>query len=625
MYKLVFSISLCYLLSACSSSALESPKEETVDINFDNQESIDNHTLSNYNLVNSTHIHLDIEVDFEEKKVKGSVTHTINNPSGVNEIIFDSRTLNIFSAQLDNGVETTFKTGESDDILGTPLHVAITPETKTVTVFYETTENTQALQWLTPIQTAGKQSPFLFTQGQAILTRSWIPIQDSPANRITYSAQIKVPSNLLAVMSATNPQKKNTEGIYNFEMKQSVPCYLMALAVGNLAFQAIDYRTGVYAEPEMLKDCVHELAEMGEMVTLAENLYGEYPWERYDVIVLPPSFPFGGMENPRLTFATPTIIAGDRSLTTLIAHELAHSWSGNLVTNSTWDDFWLNEGFTVYFERRIMEELKGKDYVDMLALLGYQDLMNDVAHLSEKDTYLKLRLRGRDPDEGMTDIAYEKGAFFLKMLEEASGREVFDAFLKNYFHTHRFSTLTTEAFVAYLEQNLLKPNNLSEVDIKEWVYGPGVPDNCPKIVSKNFQEVDKQLDEFYRTNSVKGMNIQAWSTHEWLHFLRGLRKETSVEQLAYLDKEFKLSKSGNAEILSIWFEKSINAGYPGIDPYLEQFLVRVGRRKFLMPLYTALTKTEEGKAKAVKIYEKARPNYHYVSSNSIDKLLGIEG
>jgi leukotriene-A4 hydrolase len=624
MYKFLFSIALCCSLIACSSGVVDAQKDDTVEVDFDNQESIDNHTLSNYNLVNSTHVHLDVEVDFEQKKVKGSVTHTINNPSGVNEIIFDSRTLNVLSAQLDNGVETTFRMGEADEILGTPLHVSITPETKTVTVFYETTENTQALQWLTPVQTAGKQSPFLFTQGQAILTRSWIPIQDSPANRITYSAKIKVPSNLLAVMSATNPQKKNAEGIYNFEMKQPVPCYLMALAVGNLAFQAIDHRTGVYAEPEMLKDCVFELAEMGEMVTLAENLYGEYPWERYDVIVLPPSFPFGGMENPRLTFATPTIIAGDRSLTTLIAHELAHSWSGNLVTNSTWDDFWLNEGFTVYFERRIMEELKGKDYVDMLALLGYQDLMNDVAHLSEKDTYLKLRLRGRDPDEGMTDIAYEKGAFFLKMLEEAAGREVFDAFLKNYFHTHRFTTLTTEAFVAYLEQNLLKPNNL-KVDIKEWIYGPGVPDNCPKVVSKNFQEVDRQLDEFYRTNSVKGMNTKAWSTHEWLHFLRGLRKETSVEQLAYLDKEFKLSKSGNAEILSIWFEKSINAGYAGIDPYLEQFLVRVGRRKFLMPIYTALSKTEDGKAKAIKIYEKARPNYHYVSSNSIDRLLGVEG
>ena len=626
MYKSLQFFLLSIIFFSCSSTPsvnaedMDKVKEEE----SSQQAILDSHTQSNYKDVNTTHLHLNLEVDFDAKKLKGTVTHTLNNSSGVSEVIFDTRFLKIEKVTLDNGKETTFSMGEEDELLGISLKVAIAPETKQVTIHYETTEETSALQWLTPIQTSGKKQPFLFTQGQAILTRSWIPLQDSPSNRITYSAEIKVPVGLLPVMSATNPQEKNDKGIYNFEMKQPVPCYLIALAVGDLGFASIDQRTGVYAEPSMLKEAAYELSDMGKMVDAAEQLYGDYQWERYDVIVLPPSFPFGGMENPRLTFATPTIIAGDKSLTALIAHELAHSWSGNLVTNATWDDFWLNEGFTVYFERRIMEELYGKDYADMLAILGYQDLMNDVGHLDERDTYLKLRLVNRDPDEGMTDIAYEKGAFFLRALEEAVGREKFDAFLKEYFTANKFTTITTEAFVAYLQEHLIQPNK-ANIDIEEWIYGPGVPESCPVIVSKNFLEVEKQLDEFYKTSSVKGMDTKNWSTHEWLHFLRGLRKETTVEQLAYLDKEFDLSKSGNSEILAIWFEKSIYAGYTEVDVYLEKFLVKIGRRKFLMPLYTALSKTEEGKAKAINIYKKARPNYHYVSTNSIDKLLGVEG
>lgn len=584
----------------------------------------DEHTLSNYYDARTKHLYLDIAVDFDNKKITGTAVHTIENINGVDEIILDTKALVIENVTIDGGQPTTYEMGEYDELLGTPLKVAITPETKTVEITYETTDKTEALDWLMPAQTAGKQKPFMYTQGQSIFTRSWIPVQGTPAIRITYSAKVKVPTDLMAVMSASNPVQKNETGIYEFDMPQPIPCYLLALAVGDLEFAPIDDRTGVYTEPSMLEECAYELADMGNMVTAAEKLYGTYLWDRYDVIVLPPSFPFGGMENPRLTFATPTIIAGDRSLVALIAHELAHSWSGNLVTNSTWNDFWLNEGFTVYFERRIMESLYGKDYTDMLALLGYQDLMRTMEEEEPAMQSLKLNLVNKHPDDGMTDVAYEKGYFFLRLLEQTAGRDNFDAFLKAYFDEHKFQTITTEEFIDYLNKNLIEPHNLS-VNVDEWVYGEGVPDNCPKVISTRFNGVEASLEQFYKTGKVEGsIKADEWTIHEWLHFIRNLKDGTTPEQMAMLDNAFHLTQSGNSEIAAIWFEKSINFGYDAIDKELEAFLVKVGRRKFLMPLYTALAATPEGKEKALAIYKKARPNYHYVSYNSIDQLLGYK-
>ncbi|HAE30471.1 MAG TPA: aminopeptidase, partial [Flavobacteriales bacterium] len=463
----------------------------------------DSHTLSNYREVKVEHSHLNLEVDFDEEKLKGSVVHSIQNMSGVKEVVFDTKNLEIKNVMVD-GAKASYRMGSADELLGVPLIVEIQPESKSVEIEYETTEGAEALDWVSPELTAGKGHPYLFTQGQSIFTRTWIPIMDTPGLRITYSADIKVPSHLLAVMSADNPTERNELGEYHFEMTQPVPCYLMALAVGNLEFRAIDSRTGVYSEPEMIDDCAYEFADMGKMVTQAEELYGAYQWGRYDIIVLPPSFPFGGMENPKLTFATPTIIAGDRSLVALVAHELAHSWSGNLVTNSTWNDFWLNEGFTVYFERRIMEGIYGKDYADMLAILGYQDLRRSLDELPSDEQRLKLALKRRHPDVGMTDIAYEKGCFFLKMLEEAVGRAKFDTFLNQYFEEHKFETITTEQFVDYLNDHLLDSAE-KKINVAEWIYEPGIPANCPVVVSANFNNVEEQLNAFYAQNDVNSV------------------------------------------------------------------------------------------------------------------------
>ncbi len=581
----------------------------------------DIHTFAKPEAVVMTHLALDIAVNFDTKKIKGKASLTIENKTGTDELLLDSKALKIYKVALGKEeAPTNFKIAPTFEPLGEQVSIEIKPDTKLVTVYYETSPAAEALQWLNPQQTAGKEQPYLFTQSQAILARSWVPCQDSPGIRFTYEAKVQVPEGLLAVMSAENPTEKNPEGIYTFKMPQPIPAYLLALAVGDIAFESIDERVGVYAEPSELAAAKDEFMEVPKMLEAAEALYGAYAWGKYDLIVLPPSFPFGGMENPRITFATPTIIAGDRSLTSLVAHELAHSWSGNLVTNATWNDFWLNEGFTVYFERRIMEAIQGKDYADMLAYLGFQDLLEDIELLKEniKDTHLKLNLKGRNPDEGVTDIAYEKGYFFLRMIEAEIGRAKMDTFVRNYFDTYAFKSMDTERFLAYLSEQLPETQSLN---IDAWVFGPGLPSNCPKVEPTRFAAVDGELLAWREGKKASALQTKAWSCHEWLYFIRKLPQPLSQAQLKELDEAFGFTQSGNAEILAAWFIPALQNEYTAVEPAIERFLVKVGRRKFLVPIYKALIASKNGMEKAQAIYQKARPNYHFVAVNTLDALM----
>lgn len=623
MLKKLLSSTLIIFLFACSEQNVNSTENSNIKKEEKNTTMPlkDNHSYGNYAEANTTHVAINLTADFENKILKGFVTHTINN-NNASKIIFDTKQLNIEKVTTDDGGETTFELGENNEILGQPLTVNITPKTKEVTIYYSTNPKSEAVQWLNPQQTAYKKFPFLFTQGEAILTRSWIPIQDSPGNKITYSAQIQVPEELTAVMSAKNiPNEETIPGHFEFEMNNPIPCYLIALAIGKLEYESLGKRSGVYAEPNMIEACAYEFGDLEKMISAAEELYGPYDWDRYDIIVLPPSFPFGGMENPMLTFATPTIIAGDRSLTSLVAHELAHSWSGNLVTNATWDDFWLNEGFTVYFENRIMEQLYGKDYADMLRLLGYEDLLEEMKDLSEDDTHLKLHLEGRNPDDGMTYVAYEKGALFLTALEQYVGRDKFDNFLRNYFSDFSKKCLTTEDFVNYLNEKLPETKNF---DIDSWIYKAGIPENAPKITSQKLKDVEdwhvteRPKSNLFLTEAPKAM--KNWSTHEWLHYIKCIDTNWNAEAFKKLDAKFKLTESNNSEIAAAWFEKSLDYKYDVVLENLEAFLIKVGRRKFLVPLYKALIRN--GKLDIAKnIYEKARPNYHFVSTNTLDELI----
>ena len=502
------------------------------------------------------HLHLDLKVEFEAKKLSGSAMLTIERPQAdAKELRLDTRGLDITKVAT-SSEELKWKLGEDNSQLGRSLTIKLPadndPADNQIKIEYSSRPSAEALQWLTPAQTTDKEHPFLFTQSQAILARTWVPCQDTPAVRMTYSAKVQVPSELMAVMSASNPQAKNETGVYEFTMKQPIPSYLLALAVGDLKFKELGPRSGVYAEPSVLKKAVWELHDTERMISAAEKLYGPYRWDRYDVIFLPSSFPFGGMENPRLTFATPTILAGDRSLVALIAHELAHSWSGNLVTNSTWNDFWLNEGFTVYFEQRIMEALYGREYSEMLARLTLDGLLAEIKELKARDTWLKLDLVNRNPDDGMTAIAYDKGYFFLRMMEEKVGREKWDAFLKTYFDKFAFKSMTTEGFMEYLQANLK-----TDVDYKAWVYSAGLPDNCPVVKTEQLTKVASAAKEFLGGKSPASLKseykTEAWTTHHWNHFLRSLQSPPlSTEQMTALDAQFKFTESGNSEITHDW-------------------------------------------------------------------------
>ena len=590
----------------------------------------DPHSSAGSNLVRVRHLALALTVDFDEHTLAGTATWHLANPGAAAELVLDTRDLTIEAVEVLEAAgqvtATDFTLGKPDAVLGQALSIVLAPGTTAVRISYRTAPHAAALQWLAPEQTAGTE-PFLFTQSQAILARTWLPCQDSPGIRFTYEATVRVPAHLLALMSAENPQALSPTGEYQFRMAQPIPAYLMALAVGDLAFAPLSGRTGIYAEPATLPTATHEFADLENMVAAAEELYGPYRWERYDLLVLPPSFPFGGMENPRLTFVTPTILAGDRSLTSLVAHELAHSWSGNLVTNATWNDFWLNEGFTVYFERRIMEHLYGGEYADMLQVLGRAALHHTIDEIgaASSDTHLHLALAGRDPDEGLTEIAYEKGCALLLMLESLIGRPRLDAFIKEYFARFSFQAMDTATFLHYLRAELLDPEPGLEarLNLAAWVDGPGLPPNAPTPTSDRFAKVDQALASLEAGTAPAALLLLTaqWSSHEWVHFLHGLSPTLAAGQLAALDATFHFTTSGNAEILAAWFPHTLRAGYAAADEAVKKFLLHVGRRKFVVPLYQALLATAGGPARAQDIYAEARPNYHSVTTGTVDALL----
>lgn len=584
----------------------------------------DLHTLSNADSIDMKHLSLDLEIDLKTKKLGGWAIWDIDNNKSISILRLDNNNLKIDSVLVD-GKYSSFSFGEKQEHLGAALLIPIEKTTKKVAIKYAASQNATALQWLEASQTTGKKYPFLYTQSESIYARSWVPCPDGPGIRFTYSARVKVPKGMMAVMSANgNPQQANDSGIYHFEMDKAIPAYLLALAVGDIRFKQVDERTGVYAEPEMIEKVHYEFADMGKMVVSAEKLYGPYRWGRYDVIVLPPGFPIGGMENPKLTFCTPTVIAGDRSLVNLIAHELAHNWSGNLVTNATWDDIWMNEGFTVYFERRISEAMNDKTYVDMLWELGYQDLEAAVEDFGKdsRKTWLKQDLKGKDADEGLSDIPYEKGALFLCLIEQNVGREKWDAFLKQYFSEHAFQTITTEKFLTYLDKNLLKGDSAlyKKLDINAWVYGPGIPSNAPRAAMQRFEQVNMQRSNFLKDNNALELNTKGWTTHEWLHFLRKMPKPLSITQMNSLDAAFQFTHAQNAEIADLWFIMSLAANYEVAYPAMDKFLSVTGRQKFILPLYTEMSKT--GKTKMAKnVYQKYRANYHPLAQGKLDKIV----
>jgi len=594
----------------------------------------DEHSYAQPAQVAIDHLVLDIALDFDTRTIAGTATYTLNwKDANSHALALDTRDLAITEVTAETGTGTgtdwqplPFTLDTPDPILGARLLIEAPQHPAQIRVTYRTSPEASGLQWLTPEMTEGKAHPFMFSQSQAIHARSWVPLQDTPGVRFTYSARVTTDADVMVLMSADNQPDAARSGEYQFGMPQPIPSYLLAIAAGDLVFEPISQRSGVWAEPSMVHKAAQEFADTEKMIDVAEGLYGPYRWGRYDLLVLPPSFPFGGMENPRLTFATPTVIVGDKSLVSLIAHELAHSWSGNLVTNASWKDIWLNEGFTTYVQSRIIEALYGEDTAEMEREIDQTDLIAELKDMPEADQILALPpLPGRDPDEALSGVPYNKGAWFLQFLEQRFGRETFDAFLRGWFDAHAFQSANTDQFVEYLNTHLLPTNSgaLSQDEFTQWLYQPGIPDIAPPARSRFLASVDTASRDFAEHGKMPDIRAanDTWSTHEWVRFIDSLGQRLPPEQLAKLDDAFHFTGTGNGEIAMRWYPLTIRSGYIHAQPAAGEFIQRVGRRKLIVPIYSELVKTPDGLAFAREVFNKAKIGYHPITTATVDKLI----
>lgn len=509
--------------------------------------------------------------------------------------------------------------------MGQRLRIERDDETHSIRVHYHSSPEASALQWLEPENTAGGKQPYLFSQCQPHHARSVVPLQDSPRVRFTYTARLTVPAALSAVMAAApgeaSPGSTPDVRCFNFSMPQAIPGYLLALAVGDIASQDLGPRSRVYAEPATLQAAAWEFADIDHMLRSAEALFGDYPWERFDFLVMPPAFPYGGMENPRLTFLTPTLIAGDRSLVNVLAHELAHSWTGNLVTNATMNDFWLNEGFTVWAERRIIEALDGPEVALLGAAVGRDALEDDLRRFGPDSPYSRLhnQLEGVDPDEVYSTVPYEKGFLFVLLLEKQLGRPVFDKFILDYINRFQFQSITGEEFCAFVEEQ--HPGLLDQVQADKWLHQSGLPDNCPDLSAPALTQLRDLARGLAQGQRPSVDQAKAWSVDQWQIYLSALPSKLSHQDCQWLDESFALNDSGNAEILSKWLEVAASSGYTPAFAKIRQFLKQVGRMKYLKPLYSKLHQSPKTRALAAEIFAEAKSGYHPIARASIANLL----
>lgn len=580
--------------------------------------------------VRITDLALDLKLDFDNKQIAGSAIYTLDwKDPAATQLVLDTRDLRIDGIQGEDASgqwsPLQYTVAERDKLLGSKLTIA-TPQRNThVRVRYATSPDASGLQWLTPAMTEGKRLPFMFSQSQQIHARSWVPLQDTPRVRFTYTAHVTSPKDVMVRMSADNKPDDARDGDYSFAMPQKIPSYLLAIAAGDLVFAPISQRSGVWAEPAMVHKAAKEFEDTEKMMQIAEKLYGPYRWGRYDILVLPPSFPYGGMENPRLTFATPTVIVGDKSLVSLVAHELAHSWSGNLVTFSSAKDGWLNEGFTSYVENRIVEALYGRERSDMEYMIARNELRDEIKTMPPEQQVLAIRPGVKlDPDDALSAVAYDKGAWFLQFLEQRFGRDNFDAFLRGYFDHFAFQSIPTATFVDYAKANLLAkyPGKVSQAELDQWIYQPGIPADAPQVRSQKFSVVDAARIAWLGNAQLPPPSItSAWSTQEWEHFLDGLPETLTPTQMAALDAAYHFTGTPNGEIAQRWYPLAVRGGYHVADEAMAGFMQRVGRRKLIMPIYEALVKTPQGLALAKDVFAKARPGYHPITTGSVEAVI----
>ena len=617
------------LVAGCSKAPEPTPVATTPKPAVEKNVDVDEHSYAEPRKVAIDDLALDIAVDFETKTIGGTATYALDwKDKAATQLVLDTRDLTIEKVEGEangNWSPLPFALAAKDPVLGSKLTIETPERNAKVRVTYKSSPEASGLQWLTPEMTEGKQLPFMFSQSQQVHARSWVPLQDTPQVRYTYSANVTSRPDVMVLMSADNDPAAVRDGSYSFKMPQKIPSYLMSIAAGDLVFKPISGRSGVWAEPTMVDKATKEFEDTEKMIATTEQLYGPYRWDRYDMLVLPPSFPYGGMENPRLSFITPTVIVGDKSLVSLVAHELAHSWSGNLVTFSSAKHGWLNEGFTSYVENRIVEALYGKEASNMELAISRNALKKSIGEMPEATQALAVKPgTALDADDALSAVSYDKGAWFLQFLEERFGRQDFDAFLRGYFDHFAFQSITTEQFLDYAKKNLFDrfPNRVTDAEIQEWVYGPGIPASAPLVQSRGFSNTDTARIAWLGSGQLPNPQLtDEWVTQQWVHFIEGMGDTLTVEQLAQLDQAYQFTGTANGEIAMRWYPLTVRSGYLEARPEMAKFIERVGRRKLIMPIYTALSKTPDGLAFARESFARAKPGYHPLTTGSVEEVL----
>jgi leukotriene-A4 hydrolase len=568
---------------------------------------------------------LRLQVDFARKVLSGTAELRLASPAG-GLLDLDTKGLSIEAVTaLGSGAGVPFELGPEEPILGRRLRLTLPAGIAGVAIRYETSPDAIGLQWLAPAQTEGKVHPFLFSQCQAIHARTLVPCQDCAVARVSYDAELTVPAPLTAVMSAgpagEAPAARSGWRTLRFRMPQPIPSYLLALAVGELEGRDLSPRSRVWAEPATVEKAAWEFAGTETFIQKAEALFGPYEWDRFDMLVLPPSFPYGGMENPRMTFLTPTLLAGDRSLVDVVAHELAHSWTGNLVTNATAEHFWLNEGWTVFAERRILRALRGEEAATIAWAVGQKDLDDSLERFRDQPelTLLRTHLEGVDPDDAFSSIPYEKGARFLVALERTAGEERFDRLIHAYMARFHFQSITTEQFCVFVETEL--PGALARMNADAWLHQPGIPAGAPRFVSPRLEALTALAEGWKAGRRPVPEEVATWHPTELLVYLQKLPRDLPTADLAWLDRALGLTARGNHEILVQWLCLAAGAGHEAVFPRIREVLGRVGRMKYVRPLFQALGKTEAGRRVAREIFAAAAPTYHALTRRAAEGVM----
>jgi leukotriene-A4 hydrolase len=571
--------------------------------------------------VTLSHVSLDLRADFVTRTLAGTATLSLTwlDP-GARTLVLDTRELVISKVEAEEGATWTpvrHELAAAERIYGSKLTVHLRGQPPRVRVTYVTSPRATGLQWTPAERTLGKRLPFLYTQSQWLHARSWVPLQDTPSVRFTYDAQLVTPDGMMALMSAHNDPRAPRGAVHHFIMDQPIPSYLLALAVGELEHRAISPRAGVWAEPALIERAARGLEDTEKMMVVAERLFGPYRWGRFDMLVVPESFPFLGMENPRLTFLSPMIFAGDESRINVVAHELAHSWAGNQVTNATWSDLWLHEGFASYMAFRICEELYGREVAAMSVVLDRQSLMSSISREPHDDQLLaRPPLDGRSPGDIADGVAYRKGGWFLSFLEQRFGRADFDAFLRRWFATYAFRSATTLQFEQLVEGELMakQPGKLTAAELRAWLHEPGVPETAPPPVSKRLDDIDAvALSWEAGFRKTTELPAASWRGEEWERFLWKLRWPVAVDKVAELDAVHHLSETEDGLLAARWYALAELSGYAPARPAIRRFLIAHGQRGLVEWLYKVLARTPSGLSFAVATFAEARAQASYTT------------